>query len=172
MLTDIGNDSLPLALAAAGGSLVVLTRGFDLSVAGVVSLTNVAVAVVGGNGAWGALEDAAIALGIGAVVGAVNGTLVAYFGLQSIALTLASMIACSGAALLILDAPGGTVSDFMSNAMVGDYRAGAGGARHRLGRAGDLAAAAPHRLGRQSLRHRRRRGLRRCWPACPFGASS
>ena len=120
VLTDIGNDSLPLALAAAGGSLVVLTRGFDLSVAGVVSLTNVAVAVVGGNGAWGALEDAAIALGIGAVVGAVNGTLVAYFGLQSIALTLASMIACSGAALLILDAPGGTVSDFMSNAMVGD----------------------------------------------------
>jgi ribose transport system permease protein len=119
VLTEILNNSLPLALAAAGGTLVVLTRGFDLSVAGVVSLANVLVAVWGGDGPLGALEGAAIAIAVGAFVGAVNGTLVAYLNLQSIALTLASMIVCSGAALLVLDAPGGTVSDFMTYDLVG-----------------------------------------------------
>ncbi|QYD71955.1 ABC transporter permease [Paraburkholderia edwinii] len=117
VLTDILNNSLPLALAAAGGTLVVLTRGFDLSVAGVVSLTNVLVAVHGGSGPWGALQGAAIAVAAGAAVGAINGYLVAYWNLQSIALTLATMIVCSGVTLLILDAPGGDVSDFMTYTM-------------------------------------------------------
>jgi ribose transport system permease protein len=117
VLTNILNNSLPLALAAAGGTLVVLTRGFDLSVAGVISLTNVLVAVYGGEGPWGALQGAAIAVVVGACVGAVNGYLVAYWKLQSIALTLATMIVCSGITLLILDAPGGNVSDFMIYAM-------------------------------------------------------
>jgi ribose transport system permease protein len=113
VITDICNNALPLALAAAGGTLVVLTRGFDLSVAGVVSLSNVLVAVYGGDGPGGALESLAIAMATGALVGAVNGALVAYGNLQSIALTLSSMIVCSGAALVVLDAPGGSVSDFM-----------------------------------------------------------
>jgi ribose transport system permease protein len=113
VITDICNNALPLALAAAGGTLVVLTRGFDLSVAGVVSLSNVLVAVYGGNGPDGALESLTIAMATGALVGAVNGALVAYGNLQSIALTLSSMIVCSGAALVVLDAPGGSVSDFM-----------------------------------------------------------
>jgi len=113
VLTDIFNNSLPLALAAAGGTLVVLTRGFDLSVAGVVSLTNVLVAVYAGDGPLGALGGLAIAVVVGGLVGAVNGVLIAHLNLQSIALTLSSMIVCSGAALLILDAPGGNVSDFM-----------------------------------------------------------
>jgi ribose transport system permease protein len=124
VLTDILNNSLPLALAAAGGTLVVLTRGFDLSVAGVISLTNVLVAVHGGDGPWGALQGAAIAVVVGGCVGAVNGYLVAYWKLQSIALTLATMIVCSGITLLILDAPGGNVSDFMTYAMT-DRIAGA-----------------------------------------------
>jgi ribose transport system permease protein len=119
VMTDICNISLPLTLAAAGGTLVVLTRGFDLSVAGVISLRNVLVAVSGGDGPLGALKDAGIAVAVGALVGAVNGVLVAYFNLQSIALTLASMIVCSGAALLVLDAPGGSASDFMSYDLVG-----------------------------------------------------
>lgn len=114
VLGDILNNSLPLALAAAGGTLVVLTRGFDLSVAGVVSLTNVLVAVHGGSGPLGALEGVAIAVCAGALVGAINGYFVAYCNLQSIALTLATMIVCSGVTLLILDAPGGDVSDFMT----------------------------------------------------------
>jgi ribose transport system permease protein len=119
VLTDILNNGLPLALAAAGGTLVVLTRGFDLSVAGVVSLTNVLVAVYAGNGPLGALGGLALAVLVGALVGAINGLCVAYLRLQSIALTLASMIICSGVALLVLNAPGGDVSDFMVDDLTG-----------------------------------------------------
>ncbi len=113
-ITDLLNNALPLALAAAGGSLVVLTRGFDLSVAGVVALSNVLMATQVGDGPWGALEGLALVAAVGCLVGAVNGFLVAYVRLQSIASTLATMIISSGLALLILDAPGGSVPDFVS----------------------------------------------------------
>ncbi len=114
-ITDLFNNALPLALAAAGGSLVVLTRGFDLSVAGIVSLCNVLMATQVGDGPAGALEGLAIVVGIGLAVGAVNGILVTYVRLQSIASTLATMIITSGLALLVLDAPGGNVPDFVAN---------------------------------------------------------
>lgn len=116
-VTDLFNNALPLALAAAGGTLVVLTRGFDLSVAGVIALTNVLMATQLPDGPAGALLGVAIAAGTGLVVGAVNGWLVAYMNLQSIASTLATMIVCSGLALLVLDAPGGNVPDAITYGM-------------------------------------------------------
>lgn len=114
-ITDLFNNALPLALAAAGLSIVVLTRGFDLSVAGIVSLSNVLMATQVGDGPAGALEGLAIVAGIGLAVGVINGILVAYVGLQSVASTLATMIITSGLALLVLDAPGGNVPDFVAN---------------------------------------------------------
>jgi len=113
-ITEQLNNALPLALAAAGGTFVVLTRGFDLSVAGVVSIANVVMATQVGDGPGSALYGLALVVGIGLLVGAVNGWLTAYVGLQSIASTLGTMIICSGVALVILDAPGGTVPDFVS----------------------------------------------------------
>ncbi|QEX18376.1 ribose import permease protein RbsC [Hypericibacter terrae] len=113
-ITEQLNNALPLALAAAGGTFVVLTRGFDLSVAGVVSIANVIMATQVGDGPLGALYGLALVMAVGLVVGAVNGWLTAYVGLQSIASTLGTMIICSGIALVILDAPGGTVPDFVS----------------------------------------------------------
>lgn len=118
-LTELANNTIPLALAAAGGTLVVLTRGFDLSVAGVVALANVLMATQVGDGPLGALEGLAVVAGIGLVVGAVNGLLVAYVRLQSIASTLSTMIICSGLALLVLNAPGGAVPDFVANQLTG-----------------------------------------------------
>jgi ribose transport system permease protein len=119
VLGDLLNNSLPLALAAGGGTLVVLTRGFDLSVAGVISLSNVLIATQIGDGVPGALHGLAIVVALGLAVGAVSGFLVAYVGLQSIASTLATMIMCSGVALLVLDAPGGTVPDYLSSNLTG-----------------------------------------------------
>jgi ribose transport system permease protein len=113
-ITDELNNALPLALAAAGGTFVVLTRGFDLSVAGVVSIANVVMATQVGDGMSGALYGLLLVVAIGLVIGAVNGFLTAYVGLQSIASTLGTMIICSGVALLILDAPGGAVPEFVS----------------------------------------------------------
>jgi ribose transport system permease protein len=66
------------------------------------------------EGPGGALASLAICLAIGAAVGAVNGWLVAYLRIQAIAATLATMIICQGVALLILDAPGGAVAEWVS----------------------------------------------------------
>jgi ribose transport system permease protein len=118
-ITDLFNNALPLALAAAGGGLVVLTRGFDLSVAGVIALTNVLIATQVPDGAWGAVLALGLSIGTGLIVGAVNGWLVAYVRLQSIASTLATMIICSGIALLVLDAPGGEVPDAVVDGFTG-----------------------------------------------------
>ena len=112
--TNLVNNSVPLAIAAAGETLVVLSRGFDLSVAGVISLTNVLMAVYPQEGPFGALVSLTICLAVGGIVGAVNGWLVAILRLQAIAATLATMIVCQGLALVILDAPGGMVADWVS----------------------------------------------------------
>ena len=112
--TDLVNNSTPLALAAAGETLVVISRGFDLSVAGVVSLTNVLMAVYPLQGPDGALVSLLMCCVIGGFVGAINGILVVRLGLQTIAATLGTMIVCQGLALVILDAPGGTVADFVT----------------------------------------------------------
>jgi ribose transport system permease protein len=115
--TDLVNNASPLALAAAGETFVVLSRGFDLSVAGVMSLTNVVMATYPLDGPGGALVDLILCMAVGAAVGAVNGFAVAYLRLQSIAATLGTMIICQGLSLTILDAPGGGVSDFVSNTL-------------------------------------------------------
>ena len=72
-----------------------------------------------GVGAYTA-SAAAIALSIGAGVGAINGVLVSYLRLPSIIVTLATMFVVQGAALLILKFPGGSVSSDFANLLVGD----------------------------------------------------
>jgi ribose transport system permease protein len=109
------NNTAPLALAAMGQTLVVISRGFDLSVAGVISLCNVVLAVYPIGGPGGALVSMLICVAIGASVGAVNGWLVAVLRMQSIAATLATMIICQGIALVILKAPGGAVSNWIAD---------------------------------------------------------
>ncbi|WP_321960595.1 ABC transporter permease [Paraburkholderia sp. J7] len=113
--SDLVNNTIPLAIAAAGATFVILLGGFDLSVAGVLSLVNVVLATHPLGGAGGAVVSLLIAVGIGASVGLCNGILVAYGGLQSIAVTLAVMILTRGLALVVLDAPGGGVSDWISD---------------------------------------------------------
>ncbi len=117
-ITNLCNNALPVALAAAGGTFVVLTRGFDLSVAGVISLCNVLMATTLGDHFWSPLLGLVMVVAVGLTIGAINGFLVAYLGLQSITATLATMLACSGMALLILATPGGSVPDFIAYDMM------------------------------------------------------
>lgn len=116
-VADLANNAAPLMIAAAGGALVILLRGFDLSVAGVISLSNVLLAVYPMEGPGGALAGLAMVACVGAAVGLVNGVLVAYVGLQSVAATLSTMIATQGIALVLLDAPGGAASEWISYTM-------------------------------------------------------
>lgn len=113
------NNSIVLALAATGLTLVVLCGELDLSGPGVIAIANVVVATVSG-GDSGAFGSFCLVLLVGLAVGGLNGILVAYFGLQSLAVTLGSLIACQGIALLILPAPGGEVVDSIAYGITGD----------------------------------------------------
>jgi ribose transport system permease protein len=114
-VTNLVNNAAPLAIASAGQALIVISKGFDLSVAGVISLTNVLIAAYPVPGPFGALFALVIALLVGALVGLVNGFLVVTLRMQSIAATLGTMIITQGLALVIMDAPNGTVADWLAD---------------------------------------------------------
>jgi rhamnose transport system permease protein len=80
-----------LVVAVAGQSLVVLTGNLDLSVGSIMGLTAYVVYdVTAGNSALGALVPA-IGMAVGAVLGLVNGFLVAVLELPSIVATLGTL---------------------------------------------------------------------------------
>jgi ribose transport system permease protein len=107
----------PLAIAAVGTTLVLITGGFDLSVAGTISLSNVIAATTMANhpGAIGLIVLIVIAVGL--LVGLVNGLLIVRAGLQSLAVTLGTFIILTGVALVVLPAPGGEVPESFALAL-------------------------------------------------------
>ena len=107
---DIANDSAILAILVMGQMLVLLTRGIDLSVASNLALTGMVCALIGK--AWpGASVPVllVVALGVGALLGAVNGWLVTRFDLPPIVVTLGTMSAYRGA--IFVASKGAWVSD-------------------------------------------------------------
>lgn len=103
------NLALALAFASYGATIVLIVGGFDLSVAGVISLVNVLIATQMPGSAGSAFAFAVLLVVLGFVIGLINGSLVSYLKLESIATTLATFIILSGLALVLLAAPGGTV---------------------------------------------------------------
>ncbi|MFF5428521.1 ABC transporter permease [Streptomyces griseofuscus] len=88
----------PTLIVALGMALVIGTEGVDLSVGAVIALAASVVPLYLG---YGAPLAVLIALGCGAVCGAVGGTMVALARIQPIVATLALMIGLRGVAELI-----------------------------------------------------------------------
>jgi ribose transport system permease protein len=110
-------DALPLVLVAAGQTIVILTGGIDLSVAGVMSLTSAVLAThmtSGGTALW-----ILVAVGIGAVSGYANGFITAVLGMQPFIVTLATWSILGGFALLVLPTQGGQIPGGLSNTLYG-----------------------------------------------------
>lgn len=108
-LTNLLNASTTLVVAAVGLTLVILTGGYDLSVGGVMVLSNVIISSRGGHGGGTVVIDLALVMTVGLLIGLINGYMVGYLGVQSIAATLATMIMADGIALVVQPAPGGNV---------------------------------------------------------------
>jgi ribose transport system permease protein len=108
-LTSVVNTSMPLVFAGVGQSIVVLTRGLDLSVGGMIGLTNSLAATHMHAGVGSMLAWSLIVLLVGAAGGAINGVLVAYGRLQPILVTLATLSIYQGLAIKTLPEPGGSV---------------------------------------------------------------
>lgn len=101
---DILRQAAPIMMIAIGMSLVIATAGIDLSVgslmavAGAVSMEFLSAA---GDSASAALAAVGLALLVTGILGAVNGVLVAYVGLQPFIATLVLMLAGRGIAKVI-----------------------------------------------------------------------
>ena len=103
-LIDIANRAAPLVLAALGMTLVIATRGIDISVGAVVAISGtVAAMLIGGtmvmqNGVPEYVANTPMvwalcaAMGAALLCGAWNGLLVAGLGLQPIVATLILMV--------------------------------------------------------------------------------
>jgi ribose transport system permease protein len=89
---------VPVAIIAVGMALVIGTKGIDLSVGSVMAISSALLANYLG---YGPIVGIAVALIGGAIVGLVNGILVAVVRVQPIVATLALLVGGRGLALVI-----------------------------------------------------------------------
>ena len=86
---------VPVVIVALGMALVIGTEGIDLSVGSVMAVAAALIPLYIGYGPWAAI---AIALAAGGVLGLVNGSMVAFLGVQPIVATLGVLVAGRGGA--------------------------------------------------------------------------
>lgn len=113
-LIDVLNRGAPTALLATGMTLVIATKGIDLSVGAVMAIAGAVAAsiVVAGFGWVPALFGA---LGAGLLCGLWNGVLVSVLRVQPIVATLVLMVAGRGIAQLITE---GTILTFHNPGLI------------------------------------------------------
>ncbi|WP_375573991.1 ABC transporter permease [Ahrensia marina] len=116
-LESLARAALPFAFATAAMAVVVIVGGIDLSVASIMTVCAVTAAVL--MQSMGAIPAVAITLLIGLGMGMVNGGLIVLTRVPDIVVTLAMLFVWEGTALLILNAPGGTVHDWLEDSIAG-----------------------------------------------------
>jgi ribose transport system permease protein len=110
-LRNILISSFPLMLAAFGQTFVILTGGIDLSIGGIIALSNVTCVTImtSNEGVGGMVLAILAALAVGILSGALNGIFITKGRLPAIIVTIATTAIFSGIALFILPIPGGSV---------------------------------------------------------------
>ena len=101
-------DALPLCFVACGQAIVILSGGIDLSVGSMMSLVNVVSARLFLH--MGFREAMLVSVGIiagAALIGAVTGLTIVVTRVADIIVTLAMLFVLAGAALAVLEVPGG-----------------------------------------------------------------
>jgi len=91
-LSDLFLGNMPVLIVAIGTTLVILTGNIDISVGSVFAMCGV-VAGVAAKASGSVAVAGVAACATGALLGAVNGALVAYVRIPSIVVTLATMVA-------------------------------------------------------------------------------
>lgn len=99
-LIDVGVRVAPVALLAIGMTLVIATKGIDLSVGAVIAISGAIAASLVAQG-QPLIVVVAVALAVGLICGIWNGVLVAFLDIQPIIATLILMVAGRGIAQLI-----------------------------------------------------------------------
>jgi ribose transport system permease protein len=119
-LDNVARSALPFAFATVGMAVVVIAGGIDLSIAAMMAVASVTAAslMTGADDAQAALVVAGV-LALGAMMGAINGTLIVVTRVPDIVVTLAMLFVWQGVALLILNAPGGSAAPWLRALIVG-----------------------------------------------------
>lgn len=118
-LESLSRAALPFAFATAAQVIVVVAGGIDLSIASMMAVASVTAAVMMDGGAVPAGLTVLVVLCLGALMGAINGSLVVLTRVPDIVVTLAMLFVWEGVALLILRAPGGGSAEWLRNIIVG-----------------------------------------------------
>lgn len=112
-LIDVFNRGAPVAILALGMTLVIATRGIDLSVGAVMAIAGAVAASLTAEG-YSLPVVLAAALGVGLLCGLWNGILVAVLEIQPFVATLILMVAGRGFAQLITE---GQIITFVSEGL-------------------------------------------------------
>lgn len=111
-------NALPLVLIALAQFLIILTRGIDLSLGPVASVSGALMALTAtDNPALGI----ALPLAAGLAAGLLNGVLIVELRLPPIIVTLATMSIWQGVALVVLPNPGGAVPGGFQDILMGGF---------------------------------------------------
>jgi ribose transport system permease protein len=101
-------DTLPLALAACGQAIVIISGGIDLSIGSMMSLVNVVAAKYMVHMSFEeALLFSILVVACAALAGAGTGLVIVFTRVADIIVTLAMLFVLAGAALAVLEVPGG-----------------------------------------------------------------
>ncbi len=111
---------VPLALVAFGQTLVMFTRGIDLSIGGLISMASALLATHLNAGGGLMILDLLAILALAVLVGALNGALIAYTRLQPFIVTLATWSIWGGVAFAILEVEGGAPAPGLISAVQGN----------------------------------------------------
>ncbi len=103
-------DIAPILLIALPMTMIIVTGEIDLSVASVVGLSSVMVGVLHQDAGLSIPVAGLVAIAVGVVCGALNGVLVAYVGLPSLAVTIGTLALYRGIAVGLLGTT--AVTDF------------------------------------------------------------
>ena len=103
-------DAMPLAFAACGQAIVIISGGIDLSIGSLMSLVNVVAARWMLNMSFReALAFALLLVVAGALAGALTGTLIVVTKVADIIVTLSMLFVWAGCALAVMTIPSGGI---------------------------------------------------------------
>ena len=118
----LGTSVLPLALAAVAQAVIVISGGIDLSIGSMMALTSVVAATLMDKQSEPAGVVVVIGiLGLGIVLGGINGAVVVGTRVPDIVVTLAMSFVWAGFALLVRSSPGGDAAKWLTTLAVGSF---------------------------------------------------
>ena len=121
-IDSLARAALPVAFAAVAQAVVVISGGIDLSVGSMMALTNVVAAtLMAGQSEEYALVAVVATLLLGTLLGLINGVLVVVTRVPDIVVTLAMSFVWAGAALLVMNTPGGGAASWLKTLPSGGF---------------------------------------------------